>query len=362
MLTELEPRRRHTAVDPVALIQDSEEKVGPAFHLLEGPLYESHQFIRRYHDPAIRAQVQARLAEFAAEGATRIQTRIWSIAPAAENTTTWGSFPPSAQEIINLAQYAADVVATPTPSGRRLELWVVLLWLHCSAYTISVGGTFGACGYTWAQLTGLVAQTYTAVATVPNIARVDLEGEVAITASPNQEQFLIDLWPGFRTTMLAAGIMPGVYYIAGQGETIFDPWTDPLYRVLDGHGSMFYVYRSHKFFTDNGMVPPTRVDFSGYVAPLAPLVSHTVAEWQARVLADAVAVFPGVGVGLAETFYPLDPAHARSQAKAFGVLGQSVHVCTWPASMEGGASVYLGPPYTWQSYFVPRYRQWWRGR
>ena len=302
--------------------------VGPNYHLL-GPAYETDQFIRVYHNASIRNTVLAQLAGMRDAGATSVHTRLWQVIDESENFGTWNSFPFSSQELTNITQYATDVLAL------GMKPVFTMLWLWCAAYTTGTPATtVGACDYTWAQFLTRAQSSISGLATAltglggsPPI-RVNLEGEMAIGATTNGEQFLLDLWPYFYTQMNAAGCEPSVYSIAGQSEAaMFDPWDDPLYPILDNHGSMFYIYRTFKFMLDQGWTLPSRLDISLYFHP----ISHTPDEFAERCIADFEAVLPGYTMGVAETFN--EPTHGQAWVKAFKKRNWPTVQWFWPITL-----------------------------
>lgn len=316
-------------------IAPSAHEIGPNYHLI-GQTYESDQFIRRYHEPLVRNQVLAELEAMAAGGATTVRTRLWQTEPELTNTSMWNCFPLSAQEGANLRAYVIDV------RNSGLSPIFTLLWQWAANYTMGTPATtVGAHNYTWAQFLGFAQTSINVLAAAVSgyCTRIELDGEIAVGATPNAEQFLTDLWPYFRDTMTAAGITPSIYFISIQEETIFNPWTDPLYPILNDHGSMFWIYRSTKYMEDQGWTLPSRIDFSLYFHPNV----HTAEEWAERVMADFQAVYPGKTMGASETYY--DAEHLRAWAKAFQKRGWPVVVTFWPLTPSSPPDLFTLAPY-----------------
>ena len=94
------------------------------------------------------------------------------------------------------------------------------------------------------------------------------------------------------------------------------------YPELDGHRSMYWLYRTLHFMHDNSLPIPARIDFSMYVPSDLPLnVGTTYAQLIERGLDDADAVLPLLGIdpsyGVAETYYfPSPSSVARSGSRS----------------------------------------------
>jgi hypothetical protein len=320
----------------------SDHLVGPGYHIL-GQLYEADQFIRKYHQAGVRATVQSQLATMAASGATAVRTRLWQTADEADNPlpSTWLCFPYSSQDLVNIRQYAADV------RGAGMQLIYTMLWLSCAHYlTGTPETTVGDCGYTWAQFLARAQVSIAGLAQASRryVTRVELDGEILLGNNNNTERFMTDLWPTFYATMRAAGITPSVYFIVGQGESLHNPWTDPLYPILNDHESMFWVYRAVKWMQDQGYVLPSRLDVSSYFYPVA----YTPQQWAERILADFQAVLPAYQMGIAEMFY--DATHAAAWVKAFQKRNWPVVITFWPEAVAAPGVSVLSPFTTLPSY------------
>jgi hypothetical protein len=127
---------------------------------------------------------------------------------------------------------------------------------------------------------------------------------------PNAEWFLITNYPHFFSVASAQGIRPTVYFGAdgAQAAVLDDTWIDPNYSILNGHRSMFWVYRGVKFMVDHGLpLPSSRLDFDCYMTS----TGATYDQLLQRILDDADATLPSLGApkvyGIPETWYFTDP-------------------------------------------------------
>jgi hypothetical protein len=135
---------------------------------------------------------------------------------------------------------------------------------------------------------------------------------------------------------------PAVYFVVADSQDgiLDDSWVDPMYPVLNGHRSMFWLYRSMKFMVDNGMYIPSRIDF-GY---LVPSTGAAYSDILSRVLSDADVVVPLLlsatrPYGVTEAYYFLDSAQRRQYGQAFATEAAAgprlTLVCFWTS--PGGA-------------------------
>jgi hypothetical protein len=121
-----------------------------------------------------------------------------------------------------------------------------------------------------------------------------LEGEVMIGAKANQDWFLTTHYPRFITRASQRGIKPAVYFIATdtQAEVLDNAYVDALYPILNGHRSMYWIYRSMKFMVNQGLPIPSRIDFSCYMVS----TGATYNQLLQRILDDADATLPSLAV------------------------------------------------------------------
>ncbi|HZU95997.1 MAG TPA: hypothetical protein VFF73_04755, partial [Planctomycetota bacterium] len=185
-----------------------------------------------------------------------------------------------------------------------------------------------------------------------------MEGEVMIGAKPNQDWFLTTFYPDFVQQVSAAGITPSLYFlvVADEAEVLDDTFVDGTYPELDGHRSMYWVYRSLRFMKDNGLPLPARMDASTYVLPTTSTCDVLVK----RVYDDADATLVPLGMsgkyGVAETFYDPDSqaAQRRALGKAFAdealQRGRLEQLSFWTTPDSGGTGVDTGYPFAIADY------------
>ena len=350
--------------------------VGVDYHAY-GTDFNSTAFITIYNQAQVRQAVQTQLQGVADRGATFLHTSIWFVTePGTTNLgQTWrATFPMTDQEAANLRAYAQDVAAIRGSGGNRLRLDIGFGWLGASDYTIgSPTTTLGYSNLSAAEFISRVQTTTDKVLTaISDVTRSDgvrlvdtiyFNGELTIgnTANntPNGEWFLTTNFPRFVSVVSSQGIRPAVYFIADgtQTDVLDDTWIDPDYAILNGHRSMFWVYRSVKFMVGQGLPLPSRIDFSCYMtstgAPYDQLLQ--------RILDDADATLPSLGAprlyGAAETYYFLDPNQRLQYALAFATqAGQSPRmqrVSFWTTPDGGGPGQDAAYPFTVEDFFPP---------
>lgn len=327
-------------------------------------------FITIYNQSGVRQTVRTQLQAMADRGASTISTRIWFVTePGTTNFgETWrATFPMTDQEAANLRTYAQDVAAIQGSGGNRLRLDICLLWLGAADYTMGTPTT----GLGFTPITGAVftsrLQTTTdkVLAAVTGVNRSDgvpvvdivyLNGEVMIGAKANEDWFVTTHYPRFVSVVTKAGFTPAVYFIVAdtQDDVLQSDYIDAVYPILNNHRSMFWVYRTMRFMTDNGLPIPARIDFSYYV----PSTGATYPELLTRVLDDADATLPSLGAkqsyAAAETFYFLDNGqrlqfgHAFSSEAAANPRLKSVTFWTTPDG--GGTGINVAYPFAFEDY------------
>jgi hypothetical protein len=317
--------------------------VGVDYHAT-GSDFINTAFISQYDTPSVRQTVQTQLQGMADRGATLISTRLWLVVePGTPNTQgAWAlTFPMSSQEQANLHTYATDVAAIVGSGGNRLRLDLCLLWLGAADFTVGSPATgLGDTPVSAATYTSRVEATTDAVlSAVKGVSRPDgvalvdiiyLNGEVMIAApgevqpKANEDWFMTTHYPRFVQVVQQAAFTPSVYFNISdtQADYLTPGYVDATYPELNGHRSMYWLYRTLHFMHDNSLPLPGRVDFSMYVPsdlPLNPGVTY--AELIERGLDDADAVLPSLGVGssygVAETYYFADAVQRRSIGQAF---------------------------------------------
>ena len=346
--------------------------VGVDYHAT-GADFIHTDFITLYNDPVVRQLVMTQLQGMADRGATFISTRIWFVTE--PGTTNFGeawraTFPMTDQEEANLHAYAQDVANITGSGGNRLRLDVGMLWLGAADYTR--GDPVNGLGWTPlgpAEFTSRVNLTTDKLLNaVTNVLRPDgvpvvdtiyLEGEVMIGAKANQDWFLINHYPRFVSRVSAAGFKPAVYFdaAANEAEVLDNTFVDVTYPALNGHRSMFWIYRSLYFMAQQSMYIPTRIDFSCYITSTGTPFSSLLT----RILDDADATLPGLSApqlyGAAETYYLVDPATRRQFGLAFAGAAAAnprfPRLSFWTSPDGGGSGVNISYPFAIEDYYPP---------
>ena len=328
--------------------------VGPNYHSASAD-FASGPFISRYHDPGVRATVRGQLQTMADSGASVVKTTLWQVGGKAQ---AWRlSFPLTTRELSNIESYASDVATTKRRDGGYLNLQLTLAWLGCADYTLgSSDTTVGYCEYPWDTFIAHARNSISAlVSRVAGVVRPDgkqavsklyLELEVMIGAKPNQDKFLLDLYPYFLNETTRTGLDGSLYFnvTMPEADILDDGYIDIRYPVLNGRKSMFWLYRSVDFLRAHDLRVPDRLDFSFYpeneTVPYAHLVD--------RVMNDFQAVFPRNRAAVVETYY-FDDANRREElGQAFGAAylarGIPEQVSFW-TTPYGGVPADAGPPF-----------------
>ncbi|CAF5054990.1 unnamed protein product, partial [Rotaria sp. Silwood1] len=126
--------------------------------------------------------------------------------------------------------------------------------------------------------------------------------------------------PRFLQIVTNATFTPAVYFVVdGLEEHVLQTdYIDAQFPALNGHRSMYWVYRSLNFLKKNQNLPlPLRIDFSCYIdrdkATYANLTKH--------ILNDASASLSVLGAsdlcGVAETYYFIDDTQRKKYGQAF---------------------------------------------
>jgi hypothetical protein len=357
--------------------------VGVDYHAT-GTDFINTAFISQYDTPSVRQTVQTQLQGMADRGATLISTRLWLVLEPGtpNNQGAWAlTFPMSSREQTNLHSYATDVAAIVGSGGNRLRLDLCLLWLGAADYTMgSPAAGLGATPVSSATYTARVeATTDSVLAAVNGVSRPDgvavvdivyINGEVMIGApgevqpKANEGWFMMTHYPQFVQVVRQAGYTPSVYFNISdtQADYLTPGYVDVTYPELNGHRSMYWLYRTLHFMHDNSLPLPARVDFSMYVPSDLPLnAGVTYAALIERGLDDADAVLPLLGIassyGVAETFYFPDALQRRSFGQAFAAEASAhtrLHSVTfWSTPDGGGAAVDNAYPFAIEDYLPP---------
>lgn len=341
--TSLSDTSKSSSVTLIPVGQIAGYDVGVDYHAY-GTNIDSTGFIAIYDQAQVRQTVQAQLQGMADRGASSIQTAIW-VAKGPSNTccsTAQVTFPMTSQEQANLRAYAQDVASVAGAAGNRLRLDIALNWLADADFTIgSPTTTLGPDNLSPADFASRVqATTDQVVAAVGDVTRPDgvkivdtiffaSEANLPDSMTPpgpvfNYGWFVKTNYPHFVSAALQAGIRPSVYFIGGDGCTesvvLDNGYVDALFPILNGHRSMFFVYRGLKFMVDNGLpVPSGRIDFDCYI----DTNGATYAQLLQRILDDADATLPSLGApkfyDIPETYYLADTTLRLQYGQAFAV-------------------------------------------
>lgn len=343
--------------------------VGVDYHSI-GTNFTDSTFIKQYHLPTIRSVVLTHLQGMANSGATFIFLHIWLVAqPNTATDQNWKTtFPMSDQEMSNLNQFSKDVASIrSTIDHHPLFLDICLLWLGSADY--QMGSPQTGLGYDRLSANEFTLRVFKTmdkvVQAVSNIKRSDgilvvqtiyLDGEVMIGAKPNQQWFLSTHYPRFVQIVSAAGFTPSIYFLADAEEdhVLQDDYIDATFPALNGHRSMYWIYRSLYFLTTNQLPVPPRIDFSCYVnrinATYTRLIHH--------ILDDATGSLWAVSApdryGIAETYYFPDAGQRKAIGQAFAAEAMNNNrlnrLSFWTTPDAGGKGVDVAYPFAIQDY------------
>jgi hypothetical protein len=350
--------------------------VGVDYHA-HGANFDQTAFVTIYNQPQVRQAVQSQLQGMADRGATFVHTSIWPVTtPGTANFgETWrATFPVTDQEAANLRAYAQDVAAVQGVGGNRLRLDIALLWLGASDYTI--GSPTTGLGYTPIPAAEFISYIETTtdkvLAAVADVIRPDgvrvvdtifFDAELAVGDTSNnkrnEEWFLSTNYARFVSVVSQTGIKPAVYFDSdfSQNAVLDDGWIDPLYPILNGHRSAYWLYRSMKFMVNQGLPIPSRIDFSLYMTS----TGATYDQLLQRILDDADATLPSLGAprlyGAAETYYFTDPNQRLQYGQAFATQAAQnsrlQRVSFWTTPDGGGLGQNAAYPFTIEDFFPP---------
>jgi hypothetical protein len=348
--------------------------VGVDYHAITSD-FVSSAFITQYNVLAVRQTVLTQLQGMVDRGATVFSTRVWFVNEPGEVVgpqDAWrATFPMTDQEEANLRLYAQDVAKLIGSGGNRPRLDICMLWLGAADYT---RGDLTS-GLGWTPLTPTVFTTRVEQTTdklldaVTNVLRPDgvpvvdtiyMEGEVTIGAKANQDWFLTTHYPRFVSRVSAAGFNPAVYFITAtflNDQPLAPGYVDANFPILNGHRTMFWIYRSLNFMVNNGLPIPKRIDFSCYTDPAAGPMPDILT----RALDDADATLPSLGApksyGAAETYYFLDDGMRKTLGQAFASEAakspRMQRVTFWTSPDGGGAGVNAAYPFAIEDFYPP---------
>jgi hypothetical protein len=338
--------------------------VGPNYHSTTADFFGDGVFISRYQDPRVRATVIEQLQTIADAGSSIVKTALWQVGTP---FASWQvSFPLTDQDLSSIQMYAQDVAMTRRPDGGYLGLQLSMQWVGCADYTHgSADAIVGDCEYSWTEFTAdartSIAALIQRVADVRDpdgrrvVRKLYLESEVMIGAKPNQDRFLLDIYPYFMDETTRAGLDGSIYFmiVPSEADILDDSFIDVEYPVLSGHKSLFWLYRSVAFLVSHGLPVPDRLDFSFYpdqhAAPYSQLVD--------RVFDDFQTVFPGHRAAVVETYYFQDSGRRAELGQAFAAAylarGLPEQVSFW-TTPYGGLTPDVGPAFDIAAFALPR--------
>ncbi len=347
-------------------------EVGVDYHSY-GANFLDTAFLTQYHNSSVRSTVLVQLQGMADRGASFVTLDIWfGFEPGNVTDRYWlATFPISEQEKTNLHQYAEDVASIQSKvDDHRLRLNIALFWLRAAFYregNITAG--FGPYHLNATEFTARVEKiTDGIIAAISNVRRPDgvlvveavyLDYEIMVGSKPNQDWFLATHYPRFFSTVAAAGFTPTMYFWVDAREAVIlnASYIDPQYPALNGHKSMFWVYRSLNFLKDQQLPFPKRIDISCYIdrntSTYANLVNH--------ILNDADASLSVLGApklyGVAETYYFANNTQRKEYGQAWAseaVANQRLnHLRFWTTPDAGGKGVHIGYPFAIEDYLPP---------
>ena len=358
-------------------------KVGVNYHAV-GSDFEKDSFIGQYADPAIRQKVKDQLQAMADQGISIIKTTIWLVrdknTPSCSDSTQetcpgywWKiAFPPTNTEINNLRQYVKDVGAIKAKDGRSLELDINLARNWCADFTVGTPDTtLGKCNLSKQDYINREISSESAIIGLADIKGADglpvlktayLDSESMVGSKQNQEWFLKTFYPDFVSRARAAGIEPSVYFILSEWDSSImqNDFVDPEFPFLDGHKSMFYLYRTLNFMKTNELEIPKRIDFSCYPFYNSTLGNYTYQQFIDRVIGDLNYTLPYLGLasnyelGIAETGYSTDILSRLRIGQAFYSSflknNNPTRVSFWTTPDSGGTGINAGYPFDINSY------------
>lgn len=185
-----------------------------------------------------------------------------------------------------------------------------------------------------------------------------------VGAKANEDWFMSTHYPRFVSVVNKAGFTPAIYFIVAdtQDNVLQNDYIDAQYSILNNHRSMFWVYRTMKFMSDQGLPIPARIDFSYYV----PSTGATYPDLLTRVLNDADATLPSLGgpqsYAAAEAFYLEDPKQILQYGQAFAseaaASTRRKSVTFWTTPDGGKSGMDMAYPFAFEDYMPPAANTW----
>jgi hypothetical protein len=357
-------------LDSVRVYGDLSYEVGVNYHATGSDFYTS-AFLTRYHLAGVRSTVRSQLQNLANRGASVIKHSIWMVTSPGnpDYGEVWRShFPISSQETANLRTFAQDVANTRAQDGRRLKLDLTLLWLGVADFQRGTPSTgLGYENLSAAEFTSRTNQTVSSVVNaVKDVLRPDqrrvvetiyFNGEVMVGVRPNEKWFLTTHYPGFHQLVRNAGMQPSLYFFAlsSEADVLKNSFVDSAYPVLNGHRSMYWIYRSLLFMRNSGLPLPQRIDFSCYPQRSSASYSTLVK----RIFDDADATLSTLGLArrysAAETYYPTSNTDREALGSAFGaqrlVNNRLESTVFWTTPDGGGTGINAAYPLEVEDYW-----------
>jgi hypothetical protein len=325
-----------------------------------------NSFPAQYHDPAVRTLVLQQIQQMADGGANTLKLVLQVGRMPNDGTRNFMlAYPPNAQDLANVTQYAHDVAGVVARDGHRLRLLVGIGYQYAANFQAGDPTTgLGEAPYTQdaatflanAQATGhsivdAVAGIVIPGTSTPVVEFLYFDGEVMIddpvSGKKNEQWFLENLYGDFESYALSRGVTPSLHFIVDNNSALITgPWTDPQYAVLNDHESCYWAYRGVRWMKLHGFRIPARLDFSNYADP----------SLQQRVLDDLDATLGTLGgiprnYGVAETWYDADVNARRARGAAFAAQAYRVSsVLFWPGY---DFNTPIAPPFVFTDFAGP---------
>ncbi|CAF1683736.1 unnamed protein product, partial [Adineta ricciae] len=194
------------------------------------------------------------------------------------------------------------------------------------------------------------------------VQTIYLDGEVMIGAKPNQDWFLETNYPYFIKLVSNNKFSPSIYFIVDglEEHVLQSDYIDPQFPALNGHRSMYWVYRSLNFLKTHQLPLPSRIDFSCYVdrqnATYLNLTNH--------IFNDASLSLSVLGVpdlyAVAETYYFVNATQRREYGQAFASEAlfhtRLNRLSFWTTPDAGGKGIDVAYPFAIHDFLPPSFQ------
>jgi hypothetical protein len=337
----------------VAPPEQSNFRVGACYH--SETAVQPRSFLPSYHQPGVRSTVQAQLRAMAAGGSSIVKHILWmGDQPSTPQLPDLAiAFPPTAQQLQNLHDFAVDVSTTLRPDGTPMDMILGASWLSLSDPTIGdpAQDKVGWGCMSVATYSPVVIQTYQAVlGAVQDVFRPDGLPVVSLVyfwtevfgcatdddsdpdclvfkQSPasnkqvcgvnqadnrfmhNEQWFINQFYPAFVTATYQAGMIPSVYFLGGStpewwllDNAYVDPYAAqvPAFAQTNGHAwGANSFFRAMWWMKSHNLPLPARLDIDPFAPPPGPPSFATPGTSVTRYLDDIEALAP--------YFYPGQP-------------------------------------------------------